>query len=152
MATDSAPSDLRRQPDCVFCEILYGLSPASFVAREPGVTAFMDINPVTPGHVLVVSNDHYSGLGDTPPSVMQDIMELAQRCARAIEASDVQSEGMNLFLADGAVAFQEIFHVHLHVFPRFRGDSFRIRADWNLNPSRADLDSTAASIVAQLEK
>lgn len=110
----------------------------------------MDINPVTPGHLLVVSCGHYTGLADTPAEVMGDIMELGQRCAAAIKASPLRSEGINLILADGAAALQEVFHVHLHVIPRFDGDSFRVRADWNLDPSRKELDSTAGEIAARL--
>lgn len=111
----------------------------------------MDINPVTPGHLLVVSNEHYVGLDDAPHELLRDVIDLAQRCSKAVRASNVRSEGINLFLADGAAAFQEVFHLHLHVVPRYRGDSFRIRADWNLDPSRAELDRTAEGIAVHLK-
>jgi len=140
-----------RDPDCIFCQIVEVSAPASFVARATTVSAFMDINPVTPGHLLVVSNDHFVGLNDTPPKVMRDMVDLAQRCASAIKSSEIASEGINLFLADGAAALQEVFHVHLHVLPRYRGDSFRVHADWNLEPSRESLDQNAAAIAAGLE-
>ena len=112
----------------------------------------MDIRPATPGHLLVVSSDHFVGLEDTPPYVMADIMELGQRCAAALRASQFRPDGINLFLADGAAAFQEVFHVHLHVLPRYAGDSFRIRVDRSATPSRADLDAAAASLGSALLK
>ncbi len=131
---------------CIFCEILAGRAPASFVAKTPTVSAFMDINPVTPGHLLVVSNDHFVGLTDTPPEVMAEIDELGQRCAAALRASEIRTEGINLFLADGRAALQEVFHVHLHVLPRYAGDGFRISADRASVPSRDDLDHSAAAL------
>ena len=71
---------------------------------------------------------------------------VAQRLAAALRVSVLLCEGVNLFLADGEAAGQEVFHIHLHVFPRFAGDSFRIRADWSVMPSRAELDEIAARI------
>jgi histidine triad (HIT) family protein len=70
----------------------------------------------------------------------------AMRLANALRASGLPCEGINLFLADGEAAFQEVFHVHLHVFPRYAGDTFRIDADWSTRPSRAELDAVAAQI------
>lgn len=71
---------------------------------------------------------------------------VARRLAAALRASGLRCEGVNLFLADGEAAFQEVFHTHLHVIPRFAGDSFRISADWSVTPTRAELDAQAAWI------
>jgi histidine triad (HIT) family protein len=71
---------------------------------------------------------------------------VAMRLARALRASGLCCEGINLFLADGEAAFQEVFHTHLHVIPRFVGDTFRIDADWSSTPSRAELDDVATRI------
>ena len=133
-------------PGCVFCQILAGQAAASFVAQTPTVAAFMDINPVTPGHLLVVAKDHFVGLDDTPPEVMVEIAQMGQRCAAALRKSQFRSEGINLFLADGAAAFQEVFHVHLHVIPRYRGDGFRIGVDRGSRPNRGELDSAATAL------
>ena len=59
---------------------------------------------------------------------------------------DFAAKGSNLFLADGEAAFQEVFHTHLHVIPRFVGDTFRIDADWSITPSRPELDEIAAQV------
>jgi histidine triad (HIT) family protein len=135
--------------DCVFCRIVSG-STASVVHRDDEVLAFMDTRPVNPGHVLVIPTRHYSSLADVPESVAARCFLVAQRVAAALRASGLRCEGINLFLADGEAAFQEVFHVHLHVFPRYTGDSFRIDADWSTRPSRDELDAVAKQVRAGL--
>ena len=76
----------------------------------------MDIQPVNPGHLLVVPNVHGMYLADVEPDVGARMFIVAQRLAAAIRASGVRCEGVNFFLADGVAAGQEIFHAHLHVF------------------------------------
>ena len=82
----------------------------------------------------------------TPLFANGRIFTVAMRLAAALRASGLPCEGINLFLADGEAAFQEVFHTHLHVFPRFAGDTFRISADWSLTPPREELDRLAALI------
>ncbi|MBP2048702.1 diadenosine tetraphosphate (Ap4A) HIT family hydrolase [Streptomyces griseochromogenes] len=74
---------------------------------------------------------------------------MAHRLARALRRSNLRCEGVNLFLADGEAAFQEVFHVHLHVFPRFAGDGFRIHAEWRAR-ERGELDESAGAVRAGL--
>lgn len=116
--------------ECVFCDIIAGEAEASVVFSDDRAVAFMDLNPVTPGHVLVVPRLHAAGLEDLDEDVGAHVWRLAHRIARGLRRSGLRCEGVNLLLADGEAAFQEVFHVHLHVFPRFRGDSLRIDADW----------------------
>ena len=134
--------------DCIFCRIVQGEAPAAFVHRDESVVAFMDIKPVTPGHLLVVPREHHDGLATVPGTVVSHMMLTAQWLAAALRASPIRTEGINLFLADGAAAFQEIFHSHLHVIPRWKGDDFRIDANWGSNPSKRELDEQAAVIRA----
>jgi len=75
------------------------------------------------------------------------MFRVAQQMAAALRRSGLPCQGVNLFLADGEAAFQEVFHVHLHVLPRNRGDGFRIHAKWR-SPSRAELDSVAEKVRA----
>ena len=76
----------------------------------------------------------------------QHLWTVAQRTAAAIRQSGVKCEGINLFLADGEAAIQEVFHVHMHVFPRYEGDSFKLVADWGAKPARDELDPVADQI------
>ena len=78
------------------------------------------------------------------------VYRVAHRMARALRRSGLRCEGVNLFLADGEAAFQEVPHVHMHVFPRYHGDSYRIDADWRLW-DRAELDTAAARLQAGLQ-
>jgi histidine triad (HIT) family protein len=131
---------------CVFCAIVAGTEPASVVSDDAGVLAFLDINPVTPGHLLVIPKRHARGLADLDEEGGTRMYQVATRAARALRASGLRCEGVNLFLADGEAAGQEVFHVHMHVFPRFTGDGVRIEADWSNRPTRSELDATAARL------
>ncbi|MDQ3822787.1 MAG: HIT family protein [Actinomycetota bacterium] len=137
---------------CVFCEIVAGRERGSFAYEDDRVVALMDIAPVNPGHLMVVPRRHAAGLGDLDEETGAHVFVVAMRLAGAVRESGVRCEGVNLFLADGEVAFQEVFHVHLHVLPRWDGDSFRIDADWSSRPERAELDAVAASIRASYEQ
>lgn len=139
--------------DCVFCRILAGDLPATFLFRDEQCAAFMDIQPVNPGHVLVIPVHHCPSLADLDPTICGRLMQEAQRVAAAIRISGVRCEGINLFLADGEAAMQEVFHVHLHVFPRFAGDGFGLRfgPHYKELPSREALDEVGAEIVRALE-
>jgi diadenosine tetraphosphate (Ap4A) HIT family hydrolase len=131
---------------CVFCAIVAGTEPASVVYDDADVLAFLDINPITPGHLLVIAKRHARDLADLDEEDGARMYRVAARLTRALRASSLRCEGVNLFLADGEAAGQEVFHVHLHVFPRFTGDGFRIEADWSNLPTRSDLDATATRL------
>jgi len=130
---------------CVFCAIAAGAAEASVVRDDGDVLAFMDIAPANPGHVLVIPRVHAVGLGDLDAATGARVWTLAHAVARALRTSGVRCEGVNLFLADGAVAGQEVFHVHLHVIPRFAGDGVVIRADKRPR-DRAELDDHATAV------
>ena len=134
--------------DCIFCDILSGKLPSSVVYQDDRCTALMDIQPINPGHVLVVPNSHATYLADLDEGVGSELFSVAQRIAAALRASGLRCEGVNLFLADGEAAGQEVFHVHLHVFPRHKGDGFGFRfpAGYSDKPQRAELDAIALQI------
>jgi histidine triad (HIT) family protein len=131
--------------DCAFCSIIAGRKSASIVHRDDACTAFMDINPINPGHVLVVPNAHAPHLANLNPATGGRLFEVAQSMAAALRASDLRCEGVNFFLSDGEVAGQEIFHVHMHVFPRFAGDGFGLRVgpNYRRRPAQDELDAIA---------
>jgi len=132
--------------DCIFCAIVAGSAPASIVYEDADLLAFMDIWPVTPGHLLIIPKRHTPFLADLDEVTGARMFTVAMRLAQALRASGLRCEGINLFLADGEAAFQEVFHTHLHVFPRFAGDTFRIDADWSITPPRTELDEIAAKV------
>lgn len=113
--------------DCIFCRVVNGIEPASIVYSDDKVLAFMDITPVNPGHLLVIPKAHAAQLSELDSETGGHMFKVAMSIAEALRHSGIQCEGINLFLADGAAAFQDIFHVHLHVIPRFRGDGFGLK-------------------------
>lgn len=138
---------------CIFCHILAGMAPASIIYQDELCTAFLDIQPVNSGHVLVVPNIHAAYLAELPETTGERMFRVAQRCAAALRASGLRCEGVNLFLADGEAAMQEVFHVHLHIFPRYHSDGFGLNfgPDYTHLPSRMDLDAVATQIRATLK-
>ncbi|HEY0186880.1 MAG TPA: HIT family protein [Cellulomonas sp.] len=136
--------------DCTFCRIAARELDASVVHESATVLAFMDIDPVTAGHVLVVPKAHLPGLADLSDDLATELFGAARAVAAALRRSSLRCEGINLFYADGEAAFQEVFHSHLHVFPRWAGDGFTIAARWGSHPERTALDAQAAAIRAAL--
>jgi len=142
--------------ECVFCRILAGALPSSVVYRDDLCCAFMDIQPVNPGHLLVIPLEHSASLSKLNPETGRHIFAVAQRLAAALysagEGKGPRCEGVNLFLADGSVAGQDVFHVHLHVIPRYAGDGFGFRfgPDYAHRPQRSELDDVAGEIRAAL--
>lgn len=136
----------------IFSKILNGEAPASFVYRDERVAAFMDIRPVNAGHVLVVPVKPATCLAELDDETAARMFVVAKGVAAAIRQSGVRCEGVNLSLADGEAAGQEVFHVHLHVFPRFVGDGFGLKLPphYPQLPPREALDTVAVSIKKNL--
>ncbi|MCB0216864.1 MAG: HIT family protein [Caldilineae bacterium] len=142
--SDSSPAD------CIFCRILAGEAPASFVHRDARVSAFLDIQPVNAGHLLVVPNQHAALVTELDPETAGRMLQVAAGLDAALRASGLRCEAVNLFLADGEEAGQEVFHSHLHVLPRFAGDGFGLRfgPSYGQQPPREELERVAARIRA----
>jgi histidine triad (HIT) family protein len=137
--------------DCVFCAIVAGDAPASVVYDDDRVLGFMDLNPASAGHLLVIPKRHATYLSDLDPDDGAAMFRTAQLLAAATRASELRPEGVNLFLADGELAGQEVFHVHLHLLPRRAGDGFGVRAEFG-HPDRSELDEHAGYIRAALPR
>ena len=138
--------------ETIFSKILAGEAEASWIAREHGVAAFMDLHPVNPGHALVIPERPAVGLADLDPEDGRQMFAMAQRVAAALRASDIPCDGINLILADGVHAGQEVFHVHLHVIPRVEGDAFGFQhaPDYPRAERRQILDQQAVEITERL--
>jgi histidine triad (HIT) family protein len=134
--------------DCIFCDILAGRAPVSWVYHDEVVAAFMDIQPVNTGHVLVIPRRHATSLAELDVEAGAQLFRVSQRIAQALRKSGLPCEGVNFFLADGEAAGQEVFHVHLHIFPRYTGDGFGFEfgPHYRTLPARADLDQAAEQL------
>ena len=107
--------------DCVFCKIAAGEIPCSKVYEDDSVLAFLDINPLSEGHTLVIPKAHYDKLDLCPPEVLTSIAVCIGKVALAV-VSGLQCDGYNVLCNNGKAAGQEVDHVHFHVIPRDSGD------------------------------
>ena len=133
-----------RDPDCLFCKIIAGEIPGTIVAEDDRTVAFMDINPATRGHALVVPRRHAADLGEVDPGDLAAVVQAAQRLA--IRARDAfGADGINLINAWGSAAWQTVFHVHVHVIPRYADDPLKL--PWKPAPGdEAEIAAAAAAL------
>lgn len=119
---------MARGEDCIFCKIVAGEIPASVVLETESGLAFLDVNPLSDGHLLFVPREHYERLSEIPPTLAAKIAEAIPRLGRALLAA-TNAEGYNLLCNEGAAAGQVVPHVHYHLIPRKSGDGLGYR--WN---------------------
>jgi histidine triad (HIT) family protein len=133
-----------RDPDCIFCKIVAGELPAQFVEEDERTVAFMDINPGTRGHLLVIPREHSRDLTEIATEDLAAVASMAQKLAgRVLERLD--ADGVNLFNSCGAAAWQTVFHFHVHVIPRYHDDPLRL--PWIPAPGdSAEIEATAKTL------
>jgi histidine triad (HIT) family protein len=132
-----------RDPDCLFCKIVAGELPATVVAEDERTVAFMDINPATRGHALVVPRNHSKDLLSVPEDDLSAVAEAAKRLARRAKDA-LGADGVNLLNSCGRAAWQTVFHFHVHVIPRYVDDPLRL--PWQ--PAPGDSEAIAAAAAA----
>jgi histidine triad (HIT) family protein len=114
-----------RDPDCLFCKIVAGELPGQIVAEDERTVAFMDINPATRGHLLVVPRNHTPNLLEADPEDLAATVRTAQRLAQRV-TERLGADGVNLMNSCGPVAWQTVFHLHVHVIPRYADDPLKL--------------------------
>lgn len=107
--------------DCLFCRIVAGELPSQKLLEDDSTLAFMDINPWSRGHCLVISKEHGATIFDLSEESAVGIMRVAHRLAPAVKAA-VEADGLNLLQSNGRAAWQQVDHVHMHLIPRWFGD------------------------------
>ena len=127
---------------CIFCRIIKGEIPGTRVYEDDAVLAFLDINPIAPGHTLVIPKGHYETLVDLPDEAGAKILPVLSRVGKAVMAA-VKADGFNCLQNNFAAAGQIVFHSHWHVIPRFEGDGL---AQW---PHQANVDAAAMQKIAE---
>ena len=126
--------------DCLFCKIAAGELPATVVDEDARTVAFMDINPATRGHALVIPRAHTTDLHEIGKDDLHAVALAAQRLAGRMRAR-LGAEGVNLINSCGAAAWQTVFHFHMHVVPRYVDDPLEL--PWV--PAPGDMDEIAAT-------
>lgn len=136
---------------CIFCDLMKGAAEVSMCYEDGEVVAFLDIQPVNPGHVLVVPRQHFETLRDVPKSVGLHLYEVATRLIPIIQQAS-GADDMNIVVNSGQAAGQNVMHYHLHLIPRRQGDGFDIPLPFEGSemPNRQQLDAMAARIIASV--
>ena len=146
------PTAPRAHPGhCIFCDIIKGAAEVSVCYEDSTALAFMDIQPVNPGHVLVVPRHHYESFVDLPHDVGMHLFGVALELCPVIRKVSGLDE-MNLLVSSGAAAGQDVYHFHIHLIPRAPGDGFdgQLPFAGSEMPPRELLDATAVRIHAAL--
>ncbi len=136
---------------CPFCDLIRGSAEVSLCYEDATAIAFLDIQPVNVGHVLVVPREHYECMDDLPRGVGQHLYDVATRLIPVIQQV-AGTRDMNVVVNSGASAGQDVFHFHLHLIPRRPGDGFDIPLPFpgSEMPDRTHLDAIAARIIAAM--
>ena len=128
-------------PDCLFCGIVAGSIPSEMIDSDERTVAFMDINPATPGHALVIPREHSADLLEIGAEDLTAAILAAQRLSKRMK-DVLGADGINLINACGAAAWQTVFHFHIHVVPRYAGDPLKL--PWIPEPGDSDEIATVA--------
>lgn len=134
--------------DCIFCKIVQRQAESSIVYENDQVIAFMDIRPVSEGHTLVIPKQHYVDLFDTPENVIASTFSATKQVAAAVKKT-TRADGISIVQQNGSAAGQEIFHLHVHIIPRFEGRKMPRFSDLGI-ADRETLDKAAFAIRNQL--
>jgi histidine triad (HIT) family protein len=131
-----------RDPDCLFCKIVAGDLQATVVREDERTVAFMDINPATRGHLLVVPREHTKDLLEIGDDDLAACAAAARDLA-ALVSERLEADGVNLLNSCGRAAWQTVFHFHVHVIPRYDADPLRL--PWTPRPGDRDEIAAAAA-------
>jgi histidine triad (HIT) family protein len=136
--------------DCIFCKIVAGELPATKIDEDERTLAFMDINPWTRGHALVIPKAHATDLGEIAEDDLAAVAATAKRIA-ALQRERLGAEGVNLLNSYGAAAWQTVFHFHMHVIPRYGDDEMVLPARPGAGGD-ADAIAAAAQTLAGVQR
>ncbi len=141
-------TDAHLDGDCIFCKIIRGEIPCFKVFEDDEILAFMDVNPIAPGHALVIPKHHSKDIFETPGDWIAKAFAGAGRVARAVQKT-VNPDGINIVQANGPGAKQSVFHLHVHVIPRSLDDGLTM--NWELEPGDMDdIGKLAEKIAANI--
>lgn len=136
-----------KDENCIFCKILAGEIPSTAVYEDDDFKAILDVNPAARGHVIILPKNHAANIYELPDEDASKIMIVAKKIATAIEKA-YHCDGVNILQNNGEAAGQTVFHLHVHVIPRFKGDTVNI--GWKQGDMPEDLDAICEEIQAQL--
>ena len=115
---------LKFDDNCIFCKIVQKQAPSSIIYEDDSVMAFLDIRPANEGHTLVIPKEHYEGIFDIPSELLGKVHQIAKAVTNAVKQA-VNAEGISIVQQNGRAANQDIFHLHVHVIPKYSGQKIK---------------------------
>ena len=138
-----------RDSNCIFCKIIAGEIPSSTVYEDEDFKAILDVNPASRGHVIILPKNHAPNLFELPDEEASKVMIVAKKIAKAVKAA-YNCDGVNILQNNGEAAGQTVFHLHVHVIPRFTGDTDTITMGWKPMETPKDMETIVEEIKANL--
>ena len=135
------------EENCIFCKILKGDIPSTVVYEDELFKAILDVNPAARGHVIILTKKHVPNIFELPQEEALGIMSVAKKIACALQKA-YSCDGVNILQNNGEAAGQTVFHLHVHVIPRFKGDTVNI--GWKPGEMPEDMEAIADEIKANL--
>lgn len=134
--------------DCIFCMIAKGKIPSKTIYEDNNFRVFLDVNPATKGHCLIVPKEHFDNIYDMDAETAGKLFSLATLIARALKSA-LKCDGLNIVQNNGEVAGQTVFHFHLHLIPRYEDDG--VKLTWTPHESDSDeLEAIRKEIKAKI--
>lgn len=139
--------------NCIFCKIVRHEIPSTVVYEDDQVMAFLDLTQVTPGHTLLIPKHHVANIFEYDADLAATVFSRVPKIAQAIKASDSAIQGLNICNNNGEVAYQSVFHSHIHLIPRYRSDDdFSMHfGDHSADYTPEQLQAIATRIQSHLE-
>lgn len=138
-----------KEENCIFCKILAGEIPSATVYEDELFQAILDVNPAARGHVIILPKNHAANLFELPDEDASRILIVARKIAAAMMKT-WHCDGINILQNNGEAAGQSVFHLHVHVIPRFEGDTEHINIGWRPGETPEDLQAIADEIKSNL--
>lgn len=136
-----------REENCIFCKIIAGEIPSTTVYEDSDFKAILDVSPAARGHVIILPKNHAANIFELPDEDASKIFVVAKKIATAIKQA-YNCDGVNIVQNNGEAAGQTVFHLHVHVIPRFFEDTVSVK--WVQNDMPSDLEEIANEIKAKL--
>lgn len=138
-----------KDANCIFCKIIAGEIPSSTVYEDDDFKAILDVNPAARGHVIILPKNHAANLFELPEEEAAKVMVVAKKIAKAVKTA-YNCDGVNILQNNGEAAGQTVFHLHVHVIPRFTGDTDTITMGWKPMETPEDMATIVEEIKANL--
>ena len=134
--------------NCIFCKIAAGEIPSRKIYEDKDLIAIMDLNPTSKGHSLIIPKEHCTNIYDIDEDIAAKVMKTAKKLATKMTVA-LNCDGFNLLQNNGKTAGQTMFHFHMHLIPRYKGDTVNI--SWKPGTPEQDAAELAAKIKANIQ-